>query len=78
MKNDQLIKTANNKIFVEQQENIPQAYIMAGLKRLDQAVSDNADLELSDLMKQLVPTYRDPEEVNGTVVWETEEVEVKA
>ena len=78
MKNDQLIKTANNKIFVEQQENIPQAYIMAGLKRLDQAVSDNANLELSDLMKQLVPTYRDPEEVNGTVVRETEEVEVKA
>ena len=41
---------------------------MAGLERLDKMVSGETDREsLLTLMKQLVPTYRDPEEVNAEV-----------
>lgn len=73
MKSDTLSKTANEKIFVEQQENIPKERIMAGLEGLDRAVSGEGNREnLVALMKQLVPTYRDPEEVNCAVVSETD------
>jgi len=60
-----LSKTANEKIFVEQQETIHQETIMDGLEQLDRAVMDDVSKEsLVALMKRLVPTYRDPNEVN--------------
>jgi len=68
MKSETLSKTANEKIFVEQQENIPKERIMAGLEGLDRAVSGaGSKEELVALMKSLVPTYRDPAEVNAAV-----------
>ena len=68
MKSETLSKTANEKIFVEQQENIPKERIMAGLEGLDKAITGGgARGDLVALMKQLVPTYRDPEEVNSAV-----------
>jgi len=65
IKGEGLSKTANEKIFVEQQETIHQETIMNGLEQLDRAVMDAVAKEsLVALMKQLVPTYRDPKEVN--------------
>lgn len=65
MRSENLIETPNRKIFVEQQRFIPQAEIMNGLIALDQFVTEERPKdELVALMKQLVPTYRDPEEVN--------------
>ena len=68
MKSETLQTTANEKIYVEQQETIPKDRIMDGLERLDRAISGEGTAEeLASLMKQLVPTFRDPEEVNITV-----------
>lgn len=65
MDSESLTKTANEKIFVEQQESIDPEQIMDGLVRLDQAVTANVSPEeLTALLKQLVPTFRSPEEVN--------------
>jgi len=58
-------KTANEKIFVEQQEIISQDEIMSGLTQLDHMVSEpHSKEDLMSLMKRLVPTYYDPDEIN--------------
>ncbi len=65
MDSESLTKTANEKIFVEQQESIDPDQIMDGLVRLDRAVTSGASAEeLTALLKELVPTFRSPEEVN--------------
>ncbi len=62
------LKTANQKIFVAQQERISGEYVMDGLNRLEKAVSEHKDSEsLVRLMKQIVTTYCAPEEVNRDV-----------
>jgi len=77
MDSETLTKTANEKIFIEQQEAMEQEQIMDGLVRLDQAVTANASpAELTMLLKQLVPTFRSPEEVNRTSASKTEEREL--
>jgi len=61
-------RTANEKIFVEQQEKIAHEEIMASLTQLDQLVSGAHSKEsLFALMKELVSTYCDPDEVNLAV-----------
>lgn len=63
-----LIETENEKIFIEDQTELNPADIMNGLIRLDVAVTEGAsNEEILGLMKELVPTYRAPEEVNGMV-----------
>ena len=65
MRSENLIETPNQKIFVEEQSFIPQKEIMCGLISLDNMVTaERPKNEIIALMKQLVPTYRDPEEVN--------------
>lgn len=65
MRSENLIETPNQKIFVEEQSFIPQKEIMCGLISLDNLVTaERPNDEIIALMKQLVPTYRDPEEVN--------------
>ena len=73
MDSENLTKTDNQKIFVEQQEEIPWEQIRDALYRLDVALRERrAPQELIELMKSLVPTYRAPEEVNEVVPMETE------
>ena len=63
-----LSKTANEKIFVEQQEKIAHEQIMDGLTQLDRLVSESHSKEsLFAFMKQLVPTYLEPCEINNHV-----------
>lgn len=74
MKSETLSKTENDKIFIEQQQTIDADEIMRGLVSLDQAVgAGNSDDELCQLMHELVPTYRTPEEVNARAVLEHRE-----
>lgn len=68
MRSENLIETPNKKIFVEEQSFIPQKEIMCGLISLDNMVTaERPKDEIIALMKQLVSTYRDPEEVNREV-----------
>ena len=65
IKSETLLKTANNKIFVEQQQRIDPRQIMDDLMLLDRAVTDGTtDEELIGMMRGLIPTYHAPEEVN--------------
>ena len=68
IRSETLSKTANEKIFVEQQEVISADVIMAGLKRLDDAVTGECSANrVITVMKELVSTYRSPEEINCAV-----------
>lgn len=63
-----LIGTDNEKIFIEDQAELDPDDIMSGLIRLDEAVTEGSPNEaIISLMKELVPTYYAPEEVNGMV-----------
>ena len=69
MKSEHLLKTANEKIFVEEQRPITPDEIMDALVSLDHMTTSEPPKEkLIALMKQLVPTYRDPESVNAEAV----------
>jgi len=68
MKSEHLIKTDNEKIFVEEQGQIVPDVIMHDLVRLDEAVTrEESEEEIIALMKSMVPTYRAPQEVNELV-----------
>ena len=65
---EKLIRTANQKIFVEQEEAVSAAWVLNGLEQLDYAVtSGNSKKALIAFMRQLVPTYLDPDEINDHV-----------
>lgn len=69
MQSEHLLTTENEKIFVEEQQLIPQRDIMCGLISLDNFVSAQRPKdELIALMRYLVPTFRDPDEVNREAV----------
>ena len=69
MKSEHLLTTENEKIFVEEQQLIPRRDIMCGLISLDNFVSAQRPKdELIALMRYLVPTFRDPDEVNREAV----------
>ena len=77
MKSEHLINTENEKIFIEEQQLIPPEVIMRGLVALDRCVSDQRPKdELVALMRRLVPTYREPEEVNREAIARMEEAAV--
>ena len=66
MSSKTLVETDNKKIFVEEQEDIPEAEIMAELENLDKAVTAGvSDPELVELLHRIVPTFREAEEFNA-------------
>lgn len=66
MKSEHLSKTSNEKIFVEEQRPITPEEIMTDLLTLDKMISSQcSNAQLIALMRRLVPTYRDPAEVNA-------------
>ena len=68
MYNEHLLKTENEKIFVEEQSGIDPDEIMRELIRLDEAVTrESSNEEIIALMKSMVPTYHAPQEVNELV-----------
>jgi FlaA1/EpsC-like NDP-sugar epimerase len=69
MQSGTLTETANSKIFVEQQEEIDPQQILDDLRELDRAVSGGAgEGELIALLRDMIPTYRAPEEINRAAV----------
>ena len=67
MKSEHLTKKSN-KIFVEEQEDIPPETIHAALEELDEAVTGEwTEERIADLLHRIIPTYKKPEEVNNSV-----------
>lgn len=64
---DSLTLTANQKIFIERQDRISRHEINYKLGLLWNALSKSSPAEIRKTMKEVVPTYKDPEEVNGTI-----------
>ena len=74
MKSEHLSKTNNEKIFVEEQRPITPEEIMGALFTLDKMISaESSNDQLITLMRKLVPTYRDPAEVNAEAEHFTQE-----
>ena len=66
MRSETLSRTSNEKIFVEQQQKISKEVIMEDLLRLDEAITRNEPPQgLISMLREMVPTYRSPEEVNN-------------
>ena len=66
MRSETLSKTSNEKIFIEQQQDISKDVIMDDLLRLDEAVTrDIPPQDLITMLREMVPTYTSPEEING-------------
>lgn len=66
MKSETLLRTTNDKIFVEQQQRMDPARIMRDLETLDRAVTDKlAEEELIGILRGMIPTYYAPETVNA-------------
>ena len=69
IRSENLSKTENERIFVEQQRQLRQEKIMYFLHQLEEALeSECSSRELIELMKRLVPTYCDPAQVNRQAV----------
>lgn len=64
MKSDGLMKTTSSKIFIERQQEISQEEMDEKLDILHKALQAGGRENIRLAMKQVVPTYRDPEEVN--------------
>lgn len=67
MKSDGLMKTTSSKIFIERQQEISQEEMDEKLDILHKALQAGGRENIRLAMKQVVPTYRDPEEVNCQV-----------
>ncbi len=64
MKSDGLMKTTSSKIFIERQQEISQQEMDVKLQILREALEKGGRDNVRKAMKQVVPTYRDPDEVN--------------
>mgnify|MGYP000931697522 FL=1 len=68
--------TASRKIFIEKRNGtLPYSEIEAGIRKLEAALSEGREAIIRTL-KELVPTFRTPEEVNGAVEPANQEIYV--
>ena len=70
MKSEGLSKTASKKIFIETQQEISQEELNGKLDVLRAALEKGGRDNIRVAMKQVVPTFKDPEEVNREVAEE--------
>ncbi len=61
---EKLIETENHKIFVEHRQSVPMKEIKKRLQLLNKALDTMSRDEMIKTMKKVVPSYKDPEEVN--------------
>lgn len=71
IKTEELDKTDDKLIFIEKDEKITISDINKKLKLLKKSVDNNDDAEAKKVLRQVVPTYKDPKIVNSRGV-ETE------
>ncbi len=67
MSNEHLTATKYEKIFVEQQEIISRETMHSNLERLRQVLATESAPEIVRVMREIVPTFKTPEEVNSQV-----------
>lgn len=65
IKTETLSKTDNNMIFVERDEPLPRFAIEEKLDELRATLATEDDDQIRKTLKQVVPTFHSPEEVNG-------------
>lgn len=65
MKTEKLDTTDNSMIFIEKDTPLPKAEIDRRLKLLEKACAKGDDA-VREALRQAVPTFRSPEEVNAT------------
>ncbi len=61
---EDLVSTPNKKIFIECQHRISQQEIQQKLKRIGEALGSESECRLRAVMHEVVPTFKDPDEVN--------------
>lgn len=76
VKTEELDKTQNSLIFIERDQPLGADEISEKMEILRKACDTGDDMVVKAALKRTVPTYRDPDEVNG-IVTNTAEVEVK-
>ncbi len=64
-KGDNLVRTTNQKIYIEQQDELSHDELDKSLKILSGALKTNDRKQIVEALKQVVPTYKSPEEVNN-------------
>jgi len=67
MNSDHLTATKYEKIFVEEQESISREEMSRNLERLRQVLATESPAEIVRVMREIVPTFKTPEEVNSQV-----------
>lgn len=67
IKTDALRRTENKKIFIEQDEFITEDEIADKLHELEDVIKTYNNESIKNIMKKVVPTFVDPEEVNQQV-----------
>lgn len=66
MRNEDLTSTPNQKIFIERQTTVvSRADLETKLQRLQEVLTTDSPEQVIAVMKELVPTYKSPEEVNS-------------
>ena len=65
VKGENLGKTENEKIFTEKDTPLPSEVIEEKLSVLKTALESKSNRKVKEALKSVVPTYHDPEEVNG-------------
>ena len=65
MKTEELDKTENSLIFIEKDTPLPREELERRLEILKNAVDTGSNEAVRRALKQVVPTYRSPEEVNA-------------
>ncbi len=65
VKADGLDKTENSLIFIEREEPLPMERIRQDLELLQQACDTGDDDRVRQVLKQVVPTYQAPEQINA-------------
>ena len=73
VKTEELDKTKNSLIFIERDAPADPAEVRGKLERLRQAVASGSDDAVRQALREVVPTFRSPEEVNAMAA-QTEEM----
>ena len=75
MDSSSLTATKYEKIFVEQQETISREEMAHNLERLREVLATESTAEIVRVMREIVPTFKTPEEVNSQVTKQVERIE---
>ncbi len=76
VKTEELDKTENSLIFIEKDKPLSQSDIAIRLKKLEDACATGNNDIVKRILKEVVPTYKDPKEINGEI--DSEKVDINS